>query len=434
MKDRITVIDMHTGGEPLRIVTGGYPPIPAGTILEKRAYVRDNLDHLRKMLMFEPRGHYDMYGALLVEPNLPGADLAVLFMHNEGYSTMCGHAIIALGRYAVDQGLVPAREPVTTVNIECPCGLVVASVEVKDGKAGAVSFESVPAFLVTTDLVKLPGYGGCVAFDLAYGGAFYAIADCRQFGLEFGKSRTRDFVDAATALTGLVKDFPLSHPDHDDLGFLYGSILTDGGDGSNGVATKNVCVFAEAEVDRSPTGSGVTARRPCMPRANWPSARRGISKASSVRVLRARWRGPPLPARMRQSSRASAAAPSIRARPSSSARKATNWAVVSWWCEAFVFDPGKSAPFRDRAQPARSTSRSAAGRASSRAETDLCRCTIMAAAKSGVRRLSSGTARKAATTSPAVNTVPAYLRRSALASASGLERMAANSKNSRPSR
>lgn len=264
MKDRITVIDMHTGGEPLRIVTGGYPPIPAGTILEKRAYVRDNLDHLRKMLMFEPRGHYDMYGALLVEPNLPGADLAVLFMHNEGYSTMCGHAIIALGRYAVDQGLVPAREPVTTVNIECPCGLVVASVEVKDGKAGAVSFESVPAFLVTTDLVKLPGYGGCVAFDLAYGGAFYAIADCRQFGLEFGKSRTRDFVDAATALTGLVKDFPLSHPDHDDLGFLYGSILTDGGDGSNGVATKNVCVFAEAEVDRSPTGSGVTARLAAM--------------------------------------------------------------------------------------------------------------------------------------------------------------------------
>ncbi|WP_287384847.1 proline racemase family protein, partial [Mesorhizobium sp.] len=101
----LTVVDMHTGGEPLRIVTGGYPKIPAGTILEKRAYVRDHLDHLRKILMFEPRGHYDMYGALLVEPDLPGADLAVLFMHNEGYSTMCGHAIVALGRYAVDERL-----------------------------------------------------------------------------------------------------------------------------------------------------------------------------------------------------------------------------------------------------------------------------------------------------------------------------------------
>jgi trans-L-3-hydroxyproline dehydratase len=263
--DKLTVVDMHTGGEPLRIVTGGYPPIPAGTILEKRAWVRDNLDHLRKILIFEPRGHYDMYGAVLVEPNLPGADLAVLFMHNEGYSTMCGHAIIALGRYAVDQGIVAAREPVTTVNIECPCGMVVASVEVTGGKAGAVSFESVPAFLFARDWsVKLPGYGE-ITFDIAYGGAFYALADCRQFGLEFGQTRVRDFVDAATALTDKLKaEFPLSHPDHGDLAFLYGTILADGGDGSGGSATKNVCVFAKAEVDRSPTGSGVTARLAAM--------------------------------------------------------------------------------------------------------------------------------------------------------------------------
>lgn len=263
--EKLSVIDMHTGGEPVRIVTGGYPPIPRGTILEKRAWVRENLDHLRRMLMFEPRGHYDMYGVLPVEPDLPGADLAVLFMHNEGYSTMCGHAVVALGRYAVDQGIVAAVEPVTIVNIECPCGMVVASVEVKDGKAGAVSFESVPAFLHARDLsVDLPGWG-LIAFDVAYGGAFYALADCRQFGLEFGRSRARDFVDAAVALTERAKrDVPLAHPDHADLAFLYGSILTDGGDGSGGVATRNVCVFAEAEVDRSPTGSGVTARLAAM--------------------------------------------------------------------------------------------------------------------------------------------------------------------------
>jgi trans-L-3-hydroxyproline dehydratase len=265
MTPALMVTDMHTGGEPVRIVTGGYPAIPAGTILEKRAYVRDNLDHLRKMLMFEPRGHYDMYGVLPVEPDLPGADLAVLFMHNEGYSTMCGHAVIALGRYAVDQGIVAKTEPLTIVNIEAPCGMVVASVEVVDGKAGAVSFESVPAFLFARDReIDLPG-AGKIRFDIAYGGAFYALADCHQFGLEFGRNRARDFVDAATALTQKLKaEFPLSHPAHADLGFLYGTILTDGKDAFSSEPTKNVCVFAEAEVDRSPTGSGVTARLAAM--------------------------------------------------------------------------------------------------------------------------------------------------------------------------
>ncbi|TAN04098.1 MAG: proline racemase [Rhizobiaceae bacterium] len=262
----LQVVDMHTGGEPLRIVTAGYPPLPTGmTILEKRAYVRDHLDHLRRLLIFEPRGHYDMYGALLVEPNLPGADLAVLFMHNEGYSTMCGHAVIALGRYAVDNGLVEAVEPVTEVNIECPCGLVRASVEVRAGKTGAVSFESVPAFLVARDeTINLPPYGR-IGFDIAYGGAFYALADCHQFGLEFGGDRASAFVAAATALTERLKEvFPLSHPEHTDLAFLYGTILTDGEEAWSDRPTRNVCVFADAEVDRSPTGSGVTARLAAM--------------------------------------------------------------------------------------------------------------------------------------------------------------------------
>ena len=261
----LSVTDMHTGGEPVRIVTSGYPPIEGGTILEKRAWVRKHLDHLRKLLIFEPRGHYDMYGVIPVEPSLPGADLAVLFMHNEGYSTMCGHAVIAMGRYAVDQGLVSAIEPITTVNIECPCGMVVASVEVKNGKAGAVSFQSVPAFLhAANQSAELPD-GRTIRFDIAYGGAFYALADCRQWGLAFGVSPVRDFVDAATALSERVKrDYHIRHPDSDDLGFLYGSILTDGLDQFSDQPTRNVCVFADAEVDRSPTGSGVTARLAAM--------------------------------------------------------------------------------------------------------------------------------------------------------------------------
>lgn len=256
----ITVIDMHTGGEPLRIVKNGYPPIPGTTILEKRRYVKENLDHLRKFLMFEPRGHADMYGALLFEPTHPQADLAVLFMHNEGYSTMCGHAIIALGRYAVDHGLVTPQEPVTKVNIECPCGLIRAEVQVKEGKSGQVSFESVPAFLHTADLtVNLHPYGK-VLFDIAYGGAFYAIADACQFNLHPDTSPVRDLVDAATALSQAVKQaVTLTHPTEPDLAFLYGSILTDGNN-TPGTPSKNICVFADAEVDRSPTGSGVTAR------------------------------------------------------------------------------------------------------------------------------------------------------------------------------
>lgn len=263
--DNLEVVDMHTGGEPVRIIVAGYPELPKGTILEKRAHVRDRLDHLRRILMFEPRGHYDMYGALLVEPDLPGADMAVLFMHNEGYSTMCGHAVVALGRYAVDHGLVAPVEPLTTVNIECPCGMVVAEVEVTGGRAGAVSFESVPSFLLQSDrTIGVPGFGD-IRFDVSYGGAFYALADAGQFGLSFGRSPARAFVDAATALTETVRrSVPLSHPDSADLAFLYGSILTDGGDGSGGTATRNVCVFADAQVDRSPTGSGVTARLAAM--------------------------------------------------------------------------------------------------------------------------------------------------------------------------
>jgi trans-L-3-hydroxyproline dehydratase len=258
--DVIEVVDMHTGGEPVRIPVAGMPPVPGASILAKRRYARERLDHLRRLLMFEPRGHRDMYGAWLVEPTLPGADLAVLFMHNEGYSTMCGHAVIALGRFAVDRGLVPAREPVTRVGIECPCGLVEAWVAVEGGRAGAVRFDSVPAFALALDqAVEVPGAGRIVC-DVAYGGAFYAFAPAAAFGLSVTESPAALLTDAADALSQAVKaQVAIRHPDDPDLGFLYGTILTDGGDGAS-VPSANVCVFAEREVDRSPTGSGVTAR------------------------------------------------------------------------------------------------------------------------------------------------------------------------------
>lgn len=263
--DQLTVIDMHTGGEPLRIITGGYPALPDGTILQKRAFVRDNLDHLRKILMFEPRGHTDQYGALLVNPDLPGADIAVLFMHNEGYSTMCGHAVIALGRYAVDQGLVTPENNSARVNIECPCGMVVADVAIRDGKPAEVSFESVPSFVFLRDgWVEIPGHGR-IEFDIAYGGAFYALAKASDFGLRFGHDPVSAFIEAGDRLTKAVtKSVPLNHPDFDDLSFLYGSILVDDVEGADSKPTRNICVFADRQVDRSPTGSGVTARMAAM--------------------------------------------------------------------------------------------------------------------------------------------------------------------------
>ncbi|KAF7669175.1 hypothetical protein LDENG_00240840 [Lucifuga dentata] len=260
--DKLSVVDMQTGGEPLRIILSGYPEVKGDSVLSKRRYVREHLDHFRQVLMYEPRGHYDMYGALIVDSEIPEADLGVLFMHNEGYSTMCGHAIIALGRFAVDYKLVrEPQSPETQVNIHCPCGLVKAFVEFSHGKTGAVRFLSVPAFAFATDVtVKVEGFDD-VLVDISYGGAFYAFVNAQRFGLDVTKSRTRDLVDAATAVTKAVRSqVKLHHPASDDLAFLYGTILTDGNDNYSSDPTANVCVFAEAQVDRSPTGSGVTAR------------------------------------------------------------------------------------------------------------------------------------------------------------------------------
>jgi trans-L-3-hydroxyproline dehydratase len=182
-------------------------------------------------------------------------------MHNEGYSTMCGHAVIALGRWAVDTGRVPLRQAETPVAIQCPCGLVRARVSIESGKAGAVAFESVPAFAFALDAaVEVPGHGR-VVLDIGYGGAFYAVLPAARFDLDVRSSPTRALVDAAAAVTEAARaQVPLAHPDDPDLAFLYGTILTDGADAWSEEASANICVFAAREVDRSPTGSGVTAR------------------------------------------------------------------------------------------------------------------------------------------------------------------------------
>ncbi|KQU54698.1 proline racemase [Bosea sp. Leaf344] len=255
---QLRYLDYHTCGEPVRIVTSGYPRLEGESLLEKRREARAQHDAYRRAVMLEPRGHSGMYGVLPVRSSRPEAAFGVLFTHNEGYSTMCGHATIALGRYAIEHGLVEAVEPVTRFAIEAPCGLLRLACEVVDGRVGEVRFESVPAFAHTRDrVVEVPGLGRIIT-DIAYGGAFYCILPASRFGLDLLSSPLNSVIEAAVALTDAVRAGPITHPTEPDLGFLYGTIVTD--DARPGEESHNLCVFAERQIDRSPTGSGVTAR------------------------------------------------------------------------------------------------------------------------------------------------------------------------------
>jgi proline racemase len=258
---RYSVIDMHTAGEPVRIVTGGYPRLTGRTILEKRREARERFDHIRQVLMLEPRGHAGMYGVIPTEPCCPESDLAVLFTHNEGYSTMCGHATIAVGRWAVESGRVRAEEPVTRFRLEVPCGILNIESIVESGRVRSSTFESVPSFASLLDCrVEVPGLGR-VDCDIAFGGAFYAILPASRAGLPFGSTPLAELVDAGIRITEAIRaSIPIRHPDEPDLGFLYGTILTDDVPTDSGEPSHNLCIFAEGQIDRSPTGSGATAR------------------------------------------------------------------------------------------------------------------------------------------------------------------------------
>ncbi len=180
---KITTIDAHTAGEPFRVITGGYPELPGDTILARRRYARENLDHLRTALMWEPRGHADMYGCIVTPPVSPEADIGVLFMHNEGYSTMCGHGIIGITKVALETGLLPMTAPETTIRIDTPAGLVTAHARVAGGQVASVRFHNVPSFVLALDeTVEVPGLGQ-VRYDLAFGGAFYAYVQAEDVGL-----------------------------------------------------------------------------------------------------------------------------------------------------------------------------------------------------------------------------------------------------------
>jgi trans-L-3-hydroxyproline dehydratase len=255
---RITTIDAHTGGEPLRIITGGLPQIPGETILDKRRYAREHLDDLRRALMWEPRGHADMYGCVLTEPTTPDGDAGVLFLHNEGFSTMCGHGIIALVKVGVEAGLLPSGP---RFKIDTPAGRVVATAHIEDGGVEKVSFVNVPSFLLKRDLhVEVPGIGS-VPCDVAFGGGFYAYVDAVPLGLHLDPQHATQLIDVGMRIKHAVMDqVDIVHPAGDRaLNFLYGTIFLQrlaGGD----VHSRNVCIFADGQVDRCPTGTGVSGR------------------------------------------------------------------------------------------------------------------------------------------------------------------------------
>jgi trans-L-3-hydroxyproline dehydratase len=260
---QIKTIDMHTGGEPLRVIIDGFPELKGNSVLEYRSYCKENYDHLRTALLFEPRGHADMYGCILLPPNDDEGDFGILFLHNEGYSTMCGHAIIAISTLAIEMDWIATQEGENIIKIDAPCGRITSFVNVANGKVTGVRFHCVPSFVIGLDrTVNVDGLGK-VTYDLAYGGAFYAYVDMNKndFDFDLNPKSYRELIAKGMDIKHVVlqQDKEILHPFEEELSFLYGTIFIGNSDHKN-INSRNVCVFAEGEVDRCPTGSGMSGR------------------------------------------------------------------------------------------------------------------------------------------------------------------------------
>jgi trans-L-3-hydroxyproline dehydratase len=255
-----STIDAHTAGEPLRVITSGLPAIPGKTILEKQQYFRAHLDPVRTSLMWEPRGHADMYGAVLTEAVTEDGDLGVIFLHNEGYSSMCGHGIIALTKIVLDTGMIEMEGDSPRLRIDSPAGRVVAVGHRTNGTVTKVSFTNVPSFVLQSELVVEVSGLGPVTCDIAFGGAFYAFCDAEALGLSLVAKECSQLIDLGRRIKHAVSEQTrITHPFEDVLGYLYGTIFV-GPPLHQGHHSRNVCIFADGEVDRSPTGTGVSAR------------------------------------------------------------------------------------------------------------------------------------------------------------------------------
>lgn len=277
-KQAIQVIDAHTAGEPLRIITGGFPETEGKDVLARRRFVRDNYDHLRKVLMLEPRGHADMYGCLIVPPNTKESDFGVIFLHNEGYSSMCGHGIVAVTKVAIQTGLIPVVTPKTTINIDSPAGKIIATAHVEKEVVTSVEFENVASYVVALDqTIQVDGFGQ-IKYDLAFGGAYYAYVSIEQFDFGLTPEDSQRLIRTGKAIKQAIMDsIEIRHPHEPDLSFLYGTIFV-GPPLDKNHHSRNVCIFADGQVDRSPTGTGVSGR------AAIEFARRNIKAHQSITI------------------------------------------------------------------------------------------------------------------------------------------------------
>ena len=261
---RVRAIDYHTGGEPFRIVPEPPVAIEGATVAERRVLAAgdEQVDGLRRLLCFEPRGHADMYGGFLVPPDDDGAHLGVLFWHKDGFSTACGHGTIALGAWAVRSGRVPAPDDgETDVVVDVPSGRVTARVHTAAGKVTAVDFVSVPSFVLVDDVV-VPTSLGPLHVAVSFGGAIYAQVDAAAAGLTVTPDRHLELIALGREVKQALEGTAYSrHPTDDRLGGVYGTILyEDLGDAPQGRHQRNVTIFADGELDRSPCGSGTAAR------------------------------------------------------------------------------------------------------------------------------------------------------------------------------
>jgi trans-L-3-hydroxyproline dehydratase len=256
----ITTLETHAMGEPLRIFTSGLPEIKGATILEKRLYFRDNYDFIRTGTMWEPRGHADMYGVVITEPTTPESDIGAIFLHNEGYSTMCGHAIIAISKALLDTGWIKKEGDTPVITIDTPAGKIIAEAHRVNGTVQNVSFRNVPSFLYSRDLtIDVPEIGK-VTYDIAFGGAFYAFCQANELNISLDEKEHDRLVDTGRRIKNtIMENIKINHPFEEDLGFLYGTIII-GPAKNESHHSRNVCIFADGEIDRSPTGTGVSAR------------------------------------------------------------------------------------------------------------------------------------------------------------------------------
>jgi proline racemase len=255
---RVKTIDAHAGGEPLRLIVDGFPSPRGNTMLEKRDWVRRHADHLRRALMLEPRGHADMYGAVLTEPVLPGSHAGVLFMHNEGYSTMCGHGIVAVTTIALERGLLVPGGDGATVVYDAPAGTIRAQATLANDRVASVSFLNVPSFVLHGGLTVKIG-SRQLRTDVAFGGAFYAIVDSEAVGLPIDVAHLPELRRVGMAIKHAIESaHTIVHPLDAGLRGIYGTIFT-GPPSDERTDLRNVTIFAEAEVDRSPCGTGTAA-------------------------------------------------------------------------------------------------------------------------------------------------------------------------------